>query len=54
MLHSPFIFHCYSAHSFLVAIVCMAAQSFCKMTELGRERAWAGGDTQLGRGRGCA
>jgi hypothetical protein len=51
LLQYSVVFHCYSTHSFLVTTVREAAQSFCKMTELGRGRAWVGGGARLDRGR---
>jgi hypothetical protein len=53
MLQYLVVFFYYSAHTFLVTTACEAAQSFCKMTELGhgRKRVGAGSISWLGHGR---
>jgi hypothetical protein len=53
VLRYSVIFHCYSAQSFLVTTMREAAQSFCKMTELGhgRWRTRSGGHARLDRER---
>jgi hypothetical protein len=53
MLQYLVVFCYYSAQTFLITTTCEAAQSFCKMTELGhgRKRAGAGSISWLGHGR---